>query len=359
MASSSTPLTEKSLAAHSSLYPTETVYDIPQSACILAHLPGPAGSHLDECIRVRWSAISCRPAQFVDKGYVLRASLFGTRRRTRLLVSIFISSTDTEEAVRGTLDAVICNVAALDASTSPSQRIPWREVVVLLIGCTYTSAMTRETVELLHRLGLFLPPVLDPGFGGWAGQVYEYTTFLRPRAADEEPTPCPVPCQLVFFNSNVSFAPDEANMWAVRAFANALEAETWIPLELDRSLGLTVTAFCEAIGELGRDPVRVVIAVQGDGPLDVPHPPADNETAVKQPANSEQSERQGQPEIQDQPEEQRPSGSKVEVDIKGAAIRAAGEARTGIHAYRLVSLPPSDYVWMIDSSGRRILDAEG
>lgn len=35
---------------------------------------------------------------------------------------------------------------------------------------------------------------------------------------------------MIFFNSSVRLATDEANSWAVRAFADALGAEAWIPL---------------------------------------------------------------------------------------------------------------------------------
>lgn len=98
------PLSFENLAAHNTPLPMgDTVLDIPLPARVLANLPDSVQASQREAIVVRYSAISSRPSEFVHKGYSLRPLLYGQPRRTKLLVSIAISDTDDEKAVRKTL----------------------------------------------------------------------------------------------------------------------------------------------------------------------------------------------------------------------------------------------------------------
>jgi len=84
----------------------------------------------------------------------------------------------------------------------------------------------------------------------------------------ESPAPSPVPFQVVFFNSAVRLAAQEANVWAVQACAGALEAEAWMPLRPGRTAGLdNEMALADVLEKLQESPswASVVVDLNDEG----------------------------------------------------------------------------------------------
>lgn len=176
MASTASPLTAENLAKRdgSGYKPGQIILlDIPAPANIIACLPDPTNPNRRESAVIRFSTVSCRPREFVSKGHALRPSLFARPRRIRLLVTVLISSDDSETDVRNTLHAILSSVEAIDAACDLGEPVSWKQIVVLLIGCTKSDGMLAESENLLRRLGLFTPPEPAPREMGWGGQVYE------------------------------------------------------------------------------------------------------------------------------------------------------------------------------------------
>lgn len=104
-----------------------------------------------------------------------------------------------------------------------------------------------------------------------------------------------MPCQLIFFDSRIRLAADEANVWTVRPFAETLKAEFWVSVEVGGELN--DASFLTILREFQENSSCASIVGHAPGMPTTPLP-ADHTAfflaCVKPPLGDHQVEQRGQ-----------------------------------------------------------------
>ncbi|KJK82056.1 hypothetical protein H634G_02249 [Metarhizium anisopliae BRIP 53293] len=189
-----------------------------------------------EFTHMRYTAVTCDPDDFVDRGYNLRQSIGRTTRETELFICITMYNED-EICFTRTMHAVMKNISHF-CSRSRSRtwgENGWQKIVVCIISDGREKIHPR-TLDALAAMGVYQHGIAKNYVNNRAVQahVYEYTTQvsldadLKFKGAEKGI----VPCQLIFCLKEKNSRKLNSHRWFFNAFGKALNPNVCILLDV-------------------------------------------------------------------------------------------------------------------------------
>ncbi|ODA79710.1 hypothetical protein RJ55_05304 [Drechmeria coniospora] len=189
-----------------------------------------------EFTHMRYTAVTCDPDDFVDRGYKLRQSIGRTARETELFICITMYNED-EVGFTRTMHAVMKNIAHF-CSRSRSRtwgENGWQKIVVCIISDGREKIHPR-TLDALAAMGVYQHGIAKNYVNNRAVQahVYEYTTQvsldadLKFKGAEKGI----VPCQMIFCLKEKNQRKLNSHRWFFNAFGKALNPNVCILLDV-------------------------------------------------------------------------------------------------------------------------------
>ncbi|KAG6089080.1 Chitin synthase, class 2 [Claviceps sp. LM219 group G6] len=189
-----------------------------------------------EFTHMRYTAVTCDPDDFVDRGYKLRQDIGRTTRETELFICITMYNED-EFCFTRTMHAVMKNIAHF-CSRSRSRtwgENGWQKIVVCIIS-DGREKINPRTLDALAAMGCYQHGIAKNYVNNRAVQahVYEYTTQvsldsdLKFKGAEKGI----VPCQLIFCLKEKNSRKLNSHRWFFNAFGRALKPNVCILLDV-------------------------------------------------------------------------------------------------------------------------------
>ncbi|UNI20420.1 Chitin synthase [Purpureocillium takamizusanense] len=189
-----------------------------------------------EFTHMRYTAVTCDPDDFVERGYKLRQSIGRTTRETELFICITMYNEDEFNFTR-TMHAVMKNIAHF-CSRSRSRtwgENGWQKIVVCIISDGREKIHPR-TLDALAAMGVYQHGIAKNYVNNRAVQahVYEYTTQvsldsdLKFKGAEKGI----VPCQMIFCLKEKNQRKLNSHRWFFNAFGKALNPNVCILLDV-------------------------------------------------------------------------------------------------------------------------------
>ena len=189
-----------------------------------------------EFTHMRYTAVTCDPDDFVDKGYKLRQSIGRTTRETELFICVTMFNEDEISFTR-TMYAVMKNISHF-CSRSRSRtwgESGWQKIVVCIISDGREKIHPR-TLDALAAMGVYQHGIAKNFVNNRAVQahVYEYTTQvsldsdLKFKGAEKGI----VPCQMIFCLKEKNQRKLNSHRWFFNAFGKALNPNVCILLDV-------------------------------------------------------------------------------------------------------------------------------
>lgn len=189
-----------------------------------------------EFTHMRYTAVTCDPDDFVDKGYKLRQSIGRTTRETELFICITMYNED-EVGFTRTMYAVMKNISHF-CSRNKSRtwgETGWQKIVVCIISDGREKIHPR-TLDALAAMGVYQDGIAKNFVNNRAVQahVYEYTTQvsldsdLKFKGAEKGI----VPCQMIFCLKEKNQRKLNSHRWFFNAFGKALNPNVCILLDV-------------------------------------------------------------------------------------------------------------------------------
>lgn len=194
-----------------------------------------------EFTHMRYTAVTCDPDDFAEKGYKLRQSIGRTARETELFICITMYNED-EFCFTRTMHAVMKNISHF-CSRSRSRtwgESGWHKIVVCIVSDGREKIHPR-TLDTLAAMGVFQEGIAKNFVNNRAVQahVYEYTTQvsldndLKFKGAEKGI----VPCQLIFCLKEKNRGKLNSHRWFFNAFARSLNPNVCILLDVGTKPG--------------------------------------------------------------------------------------------------------------------------
>ncbi|KAH7171487.1 class 2 chitin synthase [Dactylonectria macrodidyma] len=189
-----------------------------------------------EFTHMRYTAVTCDPDDFVEKGYKLRQSIGRTTRETELFICITMYNED-EIGFTRTMHAVMKNISHF-CSRSRSRtwgETGWQKIVVCIVSDGREKIHPR-TLDALAAMGVYQDGIAKNYVNNRAVQahVYEYTTQvsldadLKFKGAEKGI----VPCQMIFCLKEKNQRKLNSHRWFFNAFGQALNPNVCILLDV-------------------------------------------------------------------------------------------------------------------------------
>lgn len=194
-----------------------------------------------EFTHMRYTAVTCDPDDFVDKGYKLRQNIGTTSRETELFICVTMYNED-EIGFTRTMHAVMKNIAHF-CSRSKSRtwgEQGWQKIVVCIVSDGREKIHPR-TLDALSAMGVYQHGIAKNYVNQRAVQahVYEYTTQvsldsdLKFKGAEKGI----VPCQMIFCLKEKNQKKLNSHRWCFNAFGKALNPNVCILLDVGTKPG--------------------------------------------------------------------------------------------------------------------------
>lgn len=188
----------------------------------------------DEFTNMRYTAVTCDPNEFVEKGYKLRQNF--TKRDTELFICITMYNEDEVHFTR-TMHGVMRNIAHFCSRTKSRTwgKDGWEKIVVCIISDGRTKVHPR-TLDALAAMGVYQDGIAKNQVNqkDVTAHVYEYTTQvsldadLKFKGAEKGI----VPCQMIFCLKEQNTKKLNSHRWFFNAFGKALNPNICILLDV-------------------------------------------------------------------------------------------------------------------------------
>ncbi|KAM5354185.1 hypothetical protein ACJ41O_000835 [Fusarium nematophilum] len=189
-----------------------------------------------EFTHMRYTAVTCDPDDFVERGYKLRQSIGKTMRETELFICVTMYNED-EIGFTRTMHAVMKNISHF-CSRSRSRtwgETGWQKIVVCIVSDGREKIHPR-TLDALAAMGVYQHGIAKNFVNNRAVQahVYEYTTQvsldsdLKFKGAEKGI----VPCQMIFCLKEKNQRKLNSHRWFFNAFGKALNPNVCILLDV-------------------------------------------------------------------------------------------------------------------------------
>lgn len=194
-----------------------------------------------EFTHMRYTAVTCDPDDFVNRGYVLRQNIGRTLRETELFICVTMYNED-EIGFTRTMHAVMKNVSHF-CSRNKSRtwgENGWQKIVVCVIS-DGRGTINPRTLDALAAMGVYQHGIAKNFVNQKAVQahVYEYTTQvsldsdLKFKGAEKGI----VPCQMIFCLKEKNQKKLNSHRWCFNAFGRALNPNVCILLDVGTKPG--------------------------------------------------------------------------------------------------------------------------
>ncbi|CAM1511046.1 Fc.00g085590.m01.CDS01 [Cosmosporella sp. VM-42] len=189
-----------------------------------------------EFTHMRYTAVTCDPDDFVDKGYKLRQCIGRTTRETELFICVTMYNED-EFGFTRTMHAVMKNISHFCSRTRSRTwgETGWQKIVVCIVSDGREKIHPR-TLDALAAMGVYQHGIAKNYVNNRAVQahVYEYTTQvsldsdLKFKGAEKGI----VPCQIIFCLKEKNQRKLNSHRWFFNAFGKALNPNVCILLDV-------------------------------------------------------------------------------------------------------------------------------
>ncbi|KAK5658209.1 hypothetical protein OQA88_2184 [Cercophora sp. LCS_1] len=196
-----------------------------------------------EFTHMRYTAVTCDPDDFVDKGYKLRQNIGRTTRETELFICVTMYNED-EYGFTRTMHAIMKNISHF-CSRNKSRtwgEMGWQKIVVCVVSDGREKIHPR-TLDALAAMGVYQHGIAKNYVNQKAVQshVYEYSTQvsldsdLKFKGAEKGI----VPCQMIFCLKEKNQKKLNSHRWFFNAFGKALNPNVCILLDVGTRPGGT------------------------------------------------------------------------------------------------------------------------
>lgn len=185
----------------------------------------------EEFTKMRYTAATCDPDDFVRNKYSLRPYLYG--RQTELFIVLTMYNEDEVLFVR-TMNAVIKNIAFLCSRTRSKTWGPdgWKKVVVCVVS-DGRSKINQRTLKVLNLMGCYQEGIAKDSVAGKdvTAHIFEYTSQVVVSETGEVSTgACPV--QVVFCLKEQNKKKLNSHRWFFNAFGPLIKPNVCILLDV-------------------------------------------------------------------------------------------------------------------------------
>jgi chitin synthase len=190
-----------------------------------------ASQKSEEMTKMRYTAATCDPDEFMRSKYTLRPYLYG--RKTELFIVMTMYNEDEVLFVR-TMNAVIKNVAFLCGRTKSKTWGPegWKKVVVCVVSDGRTK-VNQRTLKVLNLMGCYQDGIAKDTVGGKdvTAHIFEYTSQVVVTETGEVSTgACPV--QIIFCLKEQNKKKLNSHRWFFNAFGPLIQPNVCILLDV-------------------------------------------------------------------------------------------------------------------------------
>ncbi|KAG8801967.1 Chitin synthase, class 2 [Serendipita sp. 398] len=185
----------------------------------------------EEFCKMRYTAATCDPDDFVRNKYSLRPYLYG--RHTELFIVLTMYNEDEVLFVR-TMNAVIKNIAFLCSRTRSKMWGPdgWKKVVVCVVS-DGRSKVNQRTLKVLNLMGCYQEGIAKDSVGGKdvTAHIFEYTSQVVVTDSGEVSTgACPV--QIIFCLKEQNKKKLNSHRWFFNAFGPLIKPNVCVLLDV-------------------------------------------------------------------------------------------------------------------------------
>lgn len=205
---------------------------------LYSFLPRKDGS---EFTHMRYTAVTCDPDDFVEKGYKLRQNFGSTERETELFIAVTMYNENEIDFTR-TMHGVMRNISHFcsRAKSRTWGKDGWQKIVVCIIADGRQKVHPR-VLDALAAMGCYQEGIAKNTVNDKevTAHVYEYTTQvsldadLRFKGAEKGI----VPCQIVFCLKEKNQKKLNSHRWFFNAFGRALNPNVCILLDVGTKPG--------------------------------------------------------------------------------------------------------------------------
>lgn len=194
-----------------------------------------------EFTHMRYTAVTCDPDDFVERGYKLRQNIGKTARETELFICVTMYNENEFDFTR-TMHAVMKNITHFcgrNKSRTWGEK-GWQKIVVCIVADGRQKIHPR-TLDALAAMGVYQHGIAKNYVNQKAVQahVYEYTTQvsldsdLKFKGAEKGI----VPCQMIFCLKEKNLKKLNSHRWFFNAFGKALNPNVCILLDVGTKPG--------------------------------------------------------------------------------------------------------------------------
>ncbi|GAB7354273.1 hypothetical protein MBLNU459_g4801t2 [Dothideomycetes sp. NU459] len=194
-----------------------------------------------EFTHMRYTAVTCDPNDFVERGYKLRQNIGSTTRETELFICVTMYNENELDFTR-TMHGVMKNIAHFCSRTKSRTwgKDAWKKIVVCVIADGRKKVHPR-TLDALAAMGCYQDGIAKNLVNQRevTGHVYEYTTQvsldsdLKFKGAEKGI----VPCQMIFCMKEKNAKKLNSHRWFFNAFGRALNPNICILLDVGTKPG--------------------------------------------------------------------------------------------------------------------------
>ncbi|KAK5119554.1 hypothetical protein LTR85_007382 [Meristemomyces frigidus] len=194
-----------------------------------------------EFTHMRYTAVTCDPDDFVDRGYKLRQNIGFTSRETELFICVTMYNENEIDFTR-TMHGVMRNISHFcsRAKSRTWGKDGWQKIVVCIISDGRAKVHPR-TLDAIAAMGCYQSGIAKNLVNQRevTAHVYEYTTQvsldadLRFKGAEKGI----VPCQMIFCLKEKNAKKLNSHRWFFNAFGRALNPNVCILLDVGTKPG--------------------------------------------------------------------------------------------------------------------------
>ncbi|TBU49278.1 chitin synthase [Dichomitus squalens] len=185
----------------------------------------------EEMTKLRYTAATCDPDDFMRNKYTLRPYLMG--RRTELFIVMTMYNEDEVLFVR-TMNAVLKNIAHLCSRTKSKTWGPdgWKKVVVCVVS-DGRSKINKRTLQVLTLMGCYQEGIAKDSIGGKdvTAHIFEYTSnVIVTERGEVSQSACPV--QIIFCLKEQNKKKLNSHRWFFNAFGPLIQPNVCVLLDV-------------------------------------------------------------------------------------------------------------------------------
>ncbi|KAL5519166.1 CHS2 [Sanghuangporus vaninii] len=209
------------------LYQGNLVLDVP----VPSHIVPKGSGASEEMTKMRYTAATCDPDDFMRQKYSLRPYLYN--RRTELFIVMTMYNED-EVLFTRTMNAVLKNVAHLCTRTRSKTWGPdgWQKVVVCVVS-DGRNKVNKRTLHILALMGCYQEGIAKDSVAGKdvTAHIFEYTSnVVVSEAGEVSKGACPV--QIIFCLKEQNKKKLNSHRWFFNAFGPLINPNVCILLDV-------------------------------------------------------------------------------------------------------------------------------